>query len=270
MPRVVPSDVVSAIERMFPWVILDDERARNRSIGMGHSERLAAVVTLVEQLPEELIVLNAEDHLGLLCATSAARHQLALWESGVAEGYVLAELHGFEPRTPVVIVRDCLAKCPDQAPAPGTAGLPFITDAELGESIRLDISGANRDLAQGEWKGATVLAGSAIEALLLWALQEYVKRNPGTLIAATAALLGGNLNRQPDPDPERWDLHEYIEVAAHLRIIESDTATQARQAKGFRNLIHPGRARRLGQKCDRATALAALAAVEFVVRDLTP
>jgi len=94
----------------------------------------------------------------------------------------------------------------------------------------------------------------------------------GLPISAFSRLLPSalTLTQPPHANPERWDLHEYIEVAAHLGIIEPETATQARQARNFRNLIHPGRAIRLGQKADRATALAALAAVEFVVRDLTP
>ncbi len=56
---------------------------------------------------------------------------------------------------------------------------------------------------------------------------------------------------------------------AHLGLIKPDTAARCRQTKDFRNLIHPGRALRLSQKIDRATALEAVAAVEFVVRDLT-
>jgi hypothetical protein len=64
-------------------------------------------------------------------------------------------------------------------------------------------------------------------------------------------------------------LIELIEVALHLDLVTPETATQARLGKDFRNLIHPGRAARLGQKCDRATALFALAAVEHVVRDLS-
>jgi hypothetical protein len=75
---------------------------------------------------------------------------------------------------------------------------------------------------------------------------------------------------QPSADLERWDLHDYIEVAAELAVINPDTATQSRLAKDYRNLIHPGRTLRLGQKCDRATALSAVAGVEYVVRDLTP
>jgi hypothetical protein len=78
------------------------------------------------------------------------------------------------------------------------------------------------------------------------------------------------LPRSPQGILERWDLAEYIAVAEALTTIDVDTAQQARLAKNFRNLIHPGRAQRLAQVCDRGTALAALAAVAMVVRCLTP
>src|SRR6266581_2002962 len=38
--------------------------------------------------------------------------------------------------------------------------------------------------------------------------------------------------------------------------------------RDFRNLVHPGRAIRLGRQCNRATALSALAGIEHVVNDL--
>lgn len=53
-------------------------------------------------------------------------------------------------------------------------------------------------------------------------------------------------------------------------VIHDDTVKQASLPQNFRNLIHPGRAQRMKVKCDRGTALSALAAVEFIVRDLTP
>jgi hypothetical protein len=112
-----------------------------------------------------------------------------------------------------------------------------------------------------------VLAGSAIEALLLWFLQEYEMKKSGSVGAAVVALLRVKLlNRDPgeDLDGPRWHLHEYVEVAAHLGIINPDTATLVRLAKDFRNLIHPGRAARREQKCDLSTALAALSAMEAV------
>jgi hypothetical protein len=61
-----------------------------------------------------------------------------------------------------------------------------------------------------------------------------------------------------------------VEVAEYLKIIKDETHTQVKLTKDFRNLIHPGRAIRTGQRCDRSTALMGVAAVEAVVRDLTP
>lgn len=70
-------------------------------------------------------------------------------------------------------------------------------------------------------------------------------------------------------DPNTWDLSEYIGVARALALIDDETAKQAALAKDFRNLIHPGRSARLAKVCDRGTALSALAAVEFIVRNLS-
>jgi hypothetical protein len=68
---------------------------------------------------------------------------------------------------------------------------------------------------------------------------------------------------------KNWDLADLIEVGKALALIEANTANQARLAKNFRNLIHPGRAQRTNEVCGRATALTALAAAELVVRDLS-
>ena len=65
-----------------------------------------------------------------------------------------------------------------------------------------------------------------------------------------------------------WGLHQFVEVAGKLALIDPDTAKQTRLAKDFRNLIHPGRSIRKQRACDRGTALATTAAVELVSRDL--
>ena len=107
----------------------------------------------------------------------------------------------------------------------------------------------------------------------MWALKECDAKRSGSVRVAVIATLGGGkpLTRDPGPDLEGqgWHLHEYVEVAAHLGILRADTASQVRLAREFRNLIHPGRSARLRQKCDRGTALSALAAVDLVVRDLS-
>lgn len=224
---------------------------------------MGGLVASIEQIPGELISLEGEEFARFVAQIAGLKIAVQAWVAGEKE----LKLNRAEIR----FVRRMLAKCPDQFPSPTTHELTFIADAALRESIRLDISATNQDLMQGEWKGATVLAGSAIEALLLWAVQEYAAQKPGAVMAAGQALVAaGTLMQPPRANPERWELHEFVETAAHLTLIKGDTPKLVRLAKDFRNLIHPGRAQRLGQKCDRSTALAAVAALEAVVRDLTP
>ena len=101
-----------------------------------------------------------------------------------------------------------------------------------------------------------------VEALLLWALQQ---QNPSAVSGAAARR---SLN--VSSNLEKWSLYEYIEVASELTLITAETATQCMLAKDFRNLIHPGRAQRLAQECNRGTAFSAVAAMEHVINDLTP
>jgi hypothetical protein len=159
-----------------------------------------------------------------------------------------------------------LSKCPDEfPPTASTADLAFIPDTDLRESIRRDMAAADRAFANIEWKAATVLAGSAIEALLLWAIASGPKADVGG--AATGVVAAGL--RQPHTDANRWDLSDYSAGASTLGIITLDTFKAASLARDFRNLIHPGKAARLNQVCDRGTAHTALGALDHVVRDLS-
>jgi hypothetical protein len=144
-----------------------------------------------------------------------------------------------------------------------TSELTFIADDDLRDSIRIDISAANRALHDGLWKASTVLAGAAAEALLLWAIT--AKKTTAEVKAAARSAAIPN----PSSDPNNWRLDAYIKIARALDLIKDNTATLADLAKDFRNLIHPGRSARLKEVCDRGTAHSALAAVEFIVRDLS-
>jgi hypothetical protein len=53
-------------------------------------------------------------------------------------------------------------------------------------------------------------------------------------------------------------------------VLKPVTYAAAKLAQNFRNLIHPGRADRDNQVCDRGTAYSAIGALEHVIRDLTP
>jgi hypothetical protein len=93
-------------------------------------------------------------------------------------------------------------------------------------------------LLHGEWKAATVIAGSIVEALLLWAIKQ---RNDSDIKAAVSkGAKKGLWAKAPSSDSVDWNLHQYIEIAAELHLVEAETADQARLAKDFRNLIHPG------------------------------
>jgi hypothetical protein len=263
MPRVLPSQVVAVINQSFPGT----ETKPDFLIYSASSGVLSAIVRLTEEIPTELLTIAAEDYSDLVCALEGLTSAVVRWH----------QCGGDDPpariksKSPVAIIREVLSKCPDQSPSPSTADLAFITDAALRESIRLDISAANRDMENSEWKGATVLAGSATEALLLWAIQEAENATRGTIASAAGALVTARtLAQRPKASLEQWDFIELIEVARHLAVIENETAIQCRLCKNFRNLIHPGRAVRLGQTCDRGATLSALAAVELVIRDLSP
>jgi hypothetical protein len=163
----------------------------------------------------------------------------------------------YDGKSPVYLVRAALSKCADERPAPGTTDLAFVGDTALRESIRLDISSASEALHRSDFKASTVLAGSAIEALLLWSLQNAGQTGP----------IAGMKTGAKGP-PEGWALAQLIEAAGMLNLIKPETVQQCGQAKDFRNLIHPGKSQRLSVTCDRGTALAALAGAELVSRDL--
>ncbi len=257
MSRVVPSQVVAFIDA-FP--ALDGRREIDRAYLFGLAD-------LLTEIPSQLLIMDPPTHASFICSRARVRETVSAWNAAASAG---SNARGYiSPATESAIqgIRAGLARCPDESPTTAMRALTFITDPDLRTSLHKDIGAIDQALSNGEWKAANVLAGSAIEALLLWKLQQ---RPSVDIINTIAALRGsGELTRQPDPNLERWDLHEFTEVAAHLGIIKPDTATETRLAREFRNLIHPGRAQRLAQNCDRGTALSCVAALEHVVRDLT-
>lgn len=246
MPRVVPSQIVALIDGSFP-----NREQHNFLIIEPFRPVVLTMLKLISQMPDELMTLSGEEYNNFVVAI-----------------HTLDNLLNTRPLPPspsgpsaLKSLRTALAKCPDEAPAPATAELTFIPDVPLRDSIRNDMSAAYRALHDGLWKGATVLAGAAAEALLLWAIE---RKSPSDVQNARVAVVP-----TASTDANRWNFDEYIKVSKQLGLIGAETAKQADLAREFRNLIHPGRSARLAKICDRGTALSALAAVELVVRDLS-
>jgi hypothetical protein len=173
---------------------------------------------------------------------------------------------GVRRLSPVKLIYDALRKCPDEIPTIGTSELPFLKDTALKERLRLDIGAVHHAVANGDWKAATVLGGSVIEALLLWGLQEI---GPNDVTKAVQTLTGNKSISKPDTNLEKWDLYCFKEVSTEAGLIKQDTASLIDLTREYRNLIHPGRAQRLKMQCDRATAYTTVAALDRVVDDLT-
>jgi hypothetical protein len=266
VPRIVPSQVVELIDQIFPGAKdQPDTKEKRFSISRNHAFSVAAIINLVEQIPQELFVLPSLSYAAFVSSVASLKTVLITWN---LRDYGIERIPGFGNRNPVTLIRNALAECPDEFPSVSTARLTFIQDEDLRKNLEVDISAANQALLNGEWKAATVLSGSVIEALLLWALSQ---REAAEVDAGVKRVVAkGVLTKNPGSDPEKWGLQPFIEVAAEISIISSETAQQARLAQGFRNLIHAGRELRLKQRCNRGTALSGVAAVEHVVRDLTP
>ena len=146
-------------------------------------------------------------------------------------------------------IRRLMLKCSDQLP-PREPELPFIVEEDVRLGIEDRIQAAWTDFNAREWMGATVLAGHAIEALLLWA----VKKQSGDAM----------LQKPPD----ELHLHDLIEEAEKRRLISPECKKLSELAKDARNLIHPGKATRFSTTCSKATALTALSAVYKIAEDL--
>jgi hypothetical protein len=102
------------------------------------------------------------------------------------------------------------------------------------------------------------MAGASIEALLHWRLDQL-----GAALCSAAERAPTSKGRKKDLND--YVLHEYIEVAEDLDVLTAREARMAMLAKGFRNLIHPGRAARTQERCTRSTALTAVGAMEAII-----
>lgn len=266
MPRVVPSLVVELIDRAFPWAAAQ-EAGKTYRIMAESDGVLSAIVSMVDAIPADLVALVPADYSSYITAIWTIRAQIDSWRL-LGKSGSMDKIAGIDRRNPVTVLRMCLAKCPDESPSVTTKEFSYVTDLQLRQSLLADLGAVSRALANGEWKAATVLGGACLESLLLWAATAIKDRDSVEFAAAEARAVTRQLKKKPPSILDRWDLYQLIEVCLDLTIITPSTATQARLAKDFRNLIHPGAAQRRAADCNVGTAMAARAALEFVARDL--
>jgi hypothetical protein len=168
MPKVLPSQAVAAIDSMFEW-------AKNEGAGptldQSHRPQLAALLEVVNGVPSELLTVGGQDYVSFIAGVADVRSSVSQMERGLKSTvYGISGLGGGHP---ITLIRKALSLCPDEVARAGTATLAFIKDKTYREELRRDISGASQALLNGEFKAATVLGGSVVEALLHWAITSH-------------------------------------------------------------------------------------------------
>jgi hypothetical protein len=268
MPRVVPTMVVELIDAAFKDQI-GSIGAAWQPKGSSEGPALSGIVALVDEVPREfLAVLSPEDYAAFTVNVAAIRNQLELWLSGdkLLSHSPLYPVKGYEPDNPVVVVRRVLEKCPNELPAVDSHELDFIDDEPFRRILLRDMSSTEEALANNEYKAAAVLAGSVIEAVLLWALRVDKPATTGSIEKLQADKKLDKRLPVDDLTDRRWGLHEFLVLARAREILDERTVRMAELTQGFRNLIHPGKELRDAEEPSRQMARMASAALTYIVK----
>ena len=269
MPRVVPSLVVDAIGKVYPWAkeIAAGRGGYTGSLGPDQAPQISMLLALIDRLPEDLLPADASDYTLFEAAKGALRGALVSWSGAPHPGQAaqLAPQPLFGGHSPIVALLRILERSPDESSGSKSDSLSFIKDANIRADLEIDMSTAFRAFGNGEYKPATVIAGAVLEAVLLHAITQIEPQTLENLRDKVNAQRQKNGRRKLDERGlESWGLAEYIELSLTAGVIDSATAQAADLCRDFRNLIHPGRVLRTGERCTQATALIALGAMRRV------
>lgn len=269
--RVTPSQITACIEAAFPPNPgVSFPGALQNSVGIGNLPTVSGLLALIERMPEDhLADLTPDEYRDWLVATAALGSSAKRWANlserdRSSTGATVGALSALGKRFPLEVIWVLAKKCRDEAPSMSVSGLEFLkSDPDLRATLRQDITTARSTLANGEFKAASVMAGSVIEALLLGAVKQ---RAADIQAAVTDCEAAGVKFKYSSPD--KWGLYELMHVAQQLGLIPDATRQAIDNAKDFRNLIHSGRAERTGTKATLGGAMLAVGAMLRVVEEL--
>jgi hypothetical protein len=241
MTKVLPSQVVEAINNLFGP---NRNEIDGRAVTHLYRAEVHALLALLDEVPRELIDLPSTEYVEFTRCRAILATSLPSWNLGD-----IRPARDVGGKDVIERIRRLMKQCHDELP-PAEPELPFIINVDTRLGIEDRIHAAWTDFNAREWMGATVFAGAALEALLLWALKQV------------------KLSEAPTRPLDEVHLPELIRLAVSHGIIDQSAERQASLAKDARNLVHPGRASRSGEVCSKTTALTALAAVYRVIDEL--
>jgi len=241
VPRILPSQIVAAIDSLFGP---NRNELNGGAVTTLYRAEVYALQSLLDEVPRELGELRPDEYLELTRCRAALAVALARWNMGE-----IAPAKDVGGKDPVERIRRLMKQCHDELP-PDEPELPFISEADTRLGIEDRIHAAWTGFNAREWMGATVFAGAALEALLLWALKGVALVEP---------------SKRP---LDELHLSDLIRLALKNRVISEACERQASLALDARNFIHPGKALRSGGECNKTTALTALSAVYRTIDEL--
>lgn len=266
MARAFPTQITRYLAQVFktPAALSTAVQSSASSVATCQSSigAISGFLRLYDQIPEQLFVLSEPDYASLVGEIETVRFGLDQFRNGTHPDCLM--------RVGPALVKawQLVAKLPDNVPS-SAHDLSFISDPDLQRMIGIDISAISTDLQSGEWKSATLLAGSCCEALLLYGLQTRDAKAPGAVAGAVGALKWrGKAPNSANLTDASWDLFSYAAVARHLGLISANTKSELDPARDYRNLIHPAKAIRDKVSFDHGTAYVGAGAVDHVVADL--
>lgn len=134
---------------------------------------------------------------------------------------------------------------------PSEIRFDFVTDDALRVELESDYVELSTDFENKCWKSAIVMAGSMVETILLdWLLANGVKQHKGKAI-------------------EELYLKDMVEACKQKDIVSENPEHLAQVIQDFRNLIHPGRGKRLKQKVDKRKAEVSKTLLEMLVEEIS-
>ena len=259
MAITVPSMLAAYLQDQFGANVL----ATSHAGALDRRGALVAFLTMYRDMPGELINLQGVERSHFLAGIGTIEGALVEYQNGRSPD-------AFRPVPRArFMVREMLAKLQDAVPS-AAHDLAFIADPAQREMIAVDLFYIRTAIGAGEWKGATILAGSCAEAILLYGLESKKVASAGTFAAAyTVAWPAGQ--RGPDQNDlidRSWDLSRYSEMAKSIGLISENTFEALKPARLYRNLIHPAKAIRDQQSFAMGTAYVAAGACELVLDDV--
>lgn len=161
----------------------------------------------------------------------------------------------FNGRPLLPMLLSILRRTPERELLDDSGVFDYIIDDAYRDSLLADLLETESVLRGGNWKAATVMSGSLIEALLNYSLS-YIHAHRG-LVQPT----------NPDwakIDPALLDkraLSYYINSAQQFMLIPTNLRSILDEARNFRNLVHAGRAKRENASCGKGTGHVAYGAL---------